>query len=153
MKKMTVTRHRNSKGFTLAELLIVVAIIGVLVAVSIPVFTSQLDKAKISTNASNIRSAKAAAIYDYEYNEGKEAFKIGPQNTYYRYCYDIATGMFITDATEGAKKCTEKNGVYQTIKVLIKHRDASSEDFTVTTDPAYYPEETELDKAIVYSGT
>lgn len=39
--------HKNkNKGFTLAELLIVVAIIGVLVAVSIPIFTSQLAKAR-----------------------------------------------------------------------------------------------------------
>ena len=32
----------NKKGFTLAELLVVVAIIGVLVAVSIPIFTSHI---------------------------------------------------------------------------------------------------------------
>ena len=35
---------KNNKGFTLAELLIVVAIIAVLVAIAIPVFTSQLEK-------------------------------------------------------------------------------------------------------------
>ena len=34
---------RSKKGFTLAELLIVVAIIGVLVAISIPIFSEQLD--------------------------------------------------------------------------------------------------------------
>ena len=38
---------KNCKnGFTLAELLIVVAIIAVLVAISIPIFTGQLEKAK-----------------------------------------------------------------------------------------------------------
>ncbi len=36
----------NKKGFTLAELLIVVAIIAVLVAISIPIFTSQLEKSR-----------------------------------------------------------------------------------------------------------
>lgn len=51
----------NNKGFTLAELLIVVAIIAVLVAISIPVFTSQLEKAKEATDAANIRSAYAEA--------------------------------------------------------------------------------------------
>ena len=45
------------KGFTLAELLIVVAIIAVLVAVSIPVFTNQLEKAREATDAANIRAA------------------------------------------------------------------------------------------------
>ena len=51
----------NKKGFTLAELLIVVAIIAVLVAIAIPVFTTQLEKSRESTDVANIRSAYAAA--------------------------------------------------------------------------------------------
>ncbi len=50
---------KNNRGFTLAELLIVVAIIAVLVAIAIPVFTSQLEKAREATDLSNIRSAYA----------------------------------------------------------------------------------------------
>lgn len=53
---------RNKKGFTLAELLIVVAIIAVLVAIAIPVFTSQLEKSRESTDAANIRSAYAEML-------------------------------------------------------------------------------------------
>ena len=52
----------NKKGFTLAELLIVVAIIAVLVAISIPVFTTQLEKARESTDAANLRSAYAEVM-------------------------------------------------------------------------------------------
>ena len=49
--------HKNNKkGFTLAELLIVVAIIAVLVAIAIPVFTSQLEKSREATDISNIRA-------------------------------------------------------------------------------------------------
>ena len=55
----------NKKGFTLAELLVVVAIIGVLVAVSIPIFTSQLKKARLATNQANARAAYAAATTGY----------------------------------------------------------------------------------------
>ncbi len=55
----------NKKGFTLAELLVVVAIIGVLVAISIPIFTSQLKKARLATNQANARSAYAAALTTY----------------------------------------------------------------------------------------
>ena len=52
----------NKKGFTLAELLIVVAIIAVLVAIAIPVFSSQLEKSRESTDAANIRSAYAEVV-------------------------------------------------------------------------------------------
>ena len=57
--------RENKKGFTLAELLIVVAIIGVLVAVSIPIFTAQLGKARRATNQANARAAYAAASAAY----------------------------------------------------------------------------------------
>ena len=49
----------NKKGFTLAELLIVVAIIGVLVAISIPIFTAQLEKSREAVDAANLRDAYA----------------------------------------------------------------------------------------------
>ena len=55
----------NRKGFTLAELLIVVAIIAVLVAVAIPVFTTQLEKSRDATSVANIRSAYAEAMTEY----------------------------------------------------------------------------------------
>lgn len=54
----------NKKGFTLAELLIVVAIIAVLVAIAIPVFTSQLEKAREATDAANIRAKYAELMAD-----------------------------------------------------------------------------------------
>ena len=57
--------HKNEKGFTLAELLIVVAIIGVLVAISIPIFTSQLEKSRDAVTLSNIRAAYAQAQAAY----------------------------------------------------------------------------------------
>jgi len=64
----------NKKGFTLAELLIVVAIIGVLVAISIPIFTSQLEKSREAVDESNIRAAyaevMAAALTDGKKDEG-----------------------------------------------------------------------------------
>ena len=56
---------RNIKGFTLAELLVVVAIIAVLVAVSIPVFTSQLDKARRTTCEANRTTLRHHIIVDY----------------------------------------------------------------------------------------
>lgn len=52
-------KKTNKKGFTLAELLVVVAIIAVLVAIAIPIFTSQLEKAREATDLANLRAAYA----------------------------------------------------------------------------------------------
>ena len=55
---------KNNKGFTLAELLIVVAIIAVLVAIAIPVFTTQLEKSREATDVANVRSAYAGVVVE-----------------------------------------------------------------------------------------
>ena len=58
-------KKNNKKGFTLAELLIVVAIIAVLVAIAIPVFTAQLEKSREATDLANVRSAYAELMTEY----------------------------------------------------------------------------------------
>lgn len=59
MRKM-----KNSKGFTLMEMLIVVAIIAILVAIMIPTLTTQLERARETADLANIRSAYAEATVD-----------------------------------------------------------------------------------------
>lgn len=56
----------NRKGFTLAELLIVVAIIAVLVAIAIPVFTSQLHNARVAADQANLRAYYAELQLDFQ---------------------------------------------------------------------------------------
>lgn len=53
---------RRTAGFTLAELLVVVAIVAVLVAVAIPVFTGALGNTEEATCAANRRSVKSMYI-------------------------------------------------------------------------------------------
>ena len=48
-----------------AELLIVVAIIAVLTAIAIPVFTTQLEKSREATDQANVRSAYATVMANY----------------------------------------------------------------------------------------
>ena len=59
-----MNKIKNTKGFTLMEMLIVVAIIAVLVAIAIPTFTSSLNKARVATDEANIRSGYASVMAD-----------------------------------------------------------------------------------------
>ena len=54
--------EKEKRGFTLAELLVVVAIIGVLVAISIPIFTTQLEKARRSVDLYNARAVESVLV-------------------------------------------------------------------------------------------
>ena len=53
---------KNNKGFTLMEMLIVVAIIAVLVAIAIPTFNNALEKSREATDEANIRAAYAEVM-------------------------------------------------------------------------------------------
>ena len=77
---------KNKKGFTLAELLIVVAIIAVLVAISIPIFNNQLKKARFATNVANARAAYAVAIAQYIENG------MTVKSDWICYTYNVSTG-------------------------------------------------------------
>ena len=60
MNKMR--KMKNKKGFTLMEMLIVVAIIAILIAIAIPTFASSLNKARVATDEANIRSGYASVM-------------------------------------------------------------------------------------------
>ena len=72
---------KNNKGFTLAELLIVVAIIAVLVAIAIPVFTTQLEKSREATDIANVRSAYAAMVTNYLADGSLGSYNVSARQT------------------------------------------------------------------------
>ena len=83
-------------GFTLAELLVVVAIIAVLVMVSIPIFTAQLEKSREAVDLSNLRSAYGAGKYQLMEEDEKETGS-SPET----YIYDPGSGKLLTVAEAG----------------------------------------------------
>ena len=93
----------NKKGFTLMEMLIVVAIIVVLVAISIPTFSGSLDKANAATDAANYRAAKAVVI-----NAEMAGTPIADGSFYE---YDSAT--FVTSSSNAdTGKCSKHKAAY-----------------------------------------
>lgn len=77
---------KKNKGFTLMELLIVVAIIGVLVAIAIPVIRGSVEKARVAADAATMRNAKTAFVAQ-ELATGKKPTE--------RAVYDIVSNTFI----------------------------------------------------------
>ncbi len=61
-------RMKNRKGFTLIELMVVVAIIGILAAIAIPMYRTQQIKSKM-TEGTRAVSSVASAIGDYYQDE------------------------------------------------------------------------------------
>jgi type IV pilus assembly protein PilA len=108
-----LTKQKQNSGFTLAELLIVIAIIGVLVAVSIPIFSNQLEKSREATDMANLRSAKAAAIVAVISGEIEDGTPIKDQTNYW---YNIQTGKYQTAelASGYGKGITRGNYYYST---------------------------------------
>ena len=60
-----VKKINNRKGFTLVELVVVIAILGVLAAIAVPKFTDQTKKAKERACESNRRSLEGALMLHY----------------------------------------------------------------------------------------
>lgn len=85
---------KSKKGFTLAELLVVVAIIAVLVAIAIPVFGASQKKAKLAVDHAAIRDAYAIVqiannLEEVEINGVTKTFKQIEEETgssYSLYC-------------------------------------------------------------------
>lgn len=61
---------QTQKGFTLIELMIVVAIIGILAAVAIPKFAQMIERAKEGATKSNLGAIRSAVSIYYGKNEG-----------------------------------------------------------------------------------
>lgn len=100
-------KRKDKKGFTLMEMLIVVAIIAVLVAIAVPTFNSSLKAAKKSADDASIKTAYTEYIL---FKTGTGAVDKAPE--------------FTGDTIKFADGSTYKLQYY----VNIKNYDPSAED-------------------------
>lgn len=115
-------KFQKNGGFTLIEMLIVVAIIAILIAVSIPLVNGALEKARDSTDQANERAAKAEALLFYmgSVNDSELLRFGGGTNPYVPGTklegrYDAEKGMLVTSTTtvEPYGQCTGQDDCYQ----------------------------------------
>ena len=67
---MKLATKRGERGFTLIELMIVVAIIGILAAIAIPKFADLIRKSNEGSTTGNLGALKGALAVYYGQNEG-----------------------------------------------------------------------------------
>ena len=105
-------KRTSKKGFTLMEMLIVIAIIAILIAIAIPVFTAQLNKAKLSTDKSNARALKSMVVTNFmsyvDDQSNSASIVKGTGATFYM----STDGNSILTSTDDAMKCQSDNTKY-----------------------------------------
>ncbi len=119
MKKQLMKFWKNKKGFTLVELIVVIAILAVLAGVLTPVVMNMVDKAKESAETANAKMLK---------NIGSICVTNG----------EITTGTFdaLTDSTAIAKYLS---GTWPTLKdgttaMQLEITQAADGSYTITTN-------------------
>ena len=102
-------KRTSKKGFTLMEMLIVIAIIAILIAIAIPVFTAQLNKAKLATDQANARSLKSMVMNESMNTDDAAVVKSGTAGVYY---LNKTTNQILTAKGDSALKCEGSGSEY-----------------------------------------
>ncbi len=92
---------RKQKGFTLIELMIVVAIIGILAAVAIPKFAQMLEKAREGATKGNVGAIKSAVSIYYGDNTG--VFPLNLTDVLFKNYLSAVPSMKVTHPSGGTK--------------------------------------------------
>ncbi|MGJ5773051.1 pilin [Pseudomonas aeruginosa] len=107
---------KAQKGFTLIELMIVVAIIGILAAIAIPQYQDYTARTQVTRAVSEVSALKTAA--ESAILEGKEIVSIKtPNDTQYDIGFTEST-LLDREGKEQIKVTDNKNGIVQLVATL-----------------------------------
>lgn len=106
---------KKQGGFTLMEMLIVVAIVAILIAISIPMFNAALERAREATDAANERAAKAEIITCYVLDQQTADSKDIEAGTTYH--YNAGDGQLYESGSWTYGKCADHKGGHVTVSI------------------------------------
>ena len=124
----------NKKGFTLIEMLVVIAIIAVLVSIIIPTVSSATTKAAAATDAANLRSIVAEATTDYlngaANSDGYVSFTPATSSTAASFTVNPGAPVAKSEAVKGQSATVKLDGA----QVVAQFGDYTLADFQAVAE-------------------
>lgn len=123
-RKNSTMKKLNKKGFTIVELVIVIAVIAILAGVLIPTFATVVDKANQSKAMQEAKNEYEAYLAEYAKDlDGTQDFDIVSG----KYCFEVRDGKFDATAKDVPAKYSDTDNLVDQSKVYVAVNDSKGQ--------------------------